>query len=66
VEVVFHFAQNGPNQPRFAHLVLSGDSHPPVQIDRGGDRNQEHHAEPQGQQDFQQRKAGGLALAAAN
>jgi hypothetical protein len=36
----FNLVQHGPHDPGFADLVLSGNGHPPVQVNRGGNGNQ--------------------------
>jgi hypothetical protein len=46
------FVQHGPHDPRLADLVLSGHGHASVQVDRGGDGNQQGHADRQRQQDL--------------
>lgn len=54
-QVDFHLPQDHPGQLRALNFILTGDGIRPVQAEAGIDRPQEHHAQPQGDQNFQQR-----------
>ncbi len=52
----FDLVQHGPHDPRFANLVLSGDRHASIQVNRGGNGHQEHDADSKREENLQQRK----------